>query len=186
MAGRICSAIASSVLACALLGCTQSAPQAPRMAATPASEATISAEQATAELAKARAEFIAAYNTADLDRFVALFTPDATYAGLRQTTWVKGTDEIRSMWGVAFKKDPGRNFEYPQPLTYLSPDHKLAIDSGYAEMMMSPRANATIQQMQHTPMRASVVWVRTDTGWKIQSMSVSPRAPVAAGFLPGH
>jgi uncharacterized protein (TIGR02246 family) len=186
MAGRISSAVGALIMACALISCTQSTPQAPHMAAVPAPEAPISAVQATAELDKARAEFIAAYNAADLDRFVALFTPDATYSGLRQTTWVKGTDEIRSMWGVAFKKDPGRNFEYPQPLTYLSPDHKLAIDSGYAMMMMSARANATVQQMQRMPMRVSIVWVRTDAGWKIQSMSASPRVPVAAGFLTGH
>jgi hypothetical protein len=58
--------------------------------------------------------------------------------------------------------------------------------SEFGQPPLSARANATVQQMQRMPMRVSIVWVRTDAGWKIQSMSASPRVPVAAGFLTGH
>jgi hypothetical protein len=167
-----------------LTGCTSGPQQSASQVPSPGT--VISAEQASFELAQARAEFVSAYDVADVDRFVAMFDRNATYSGLRQTTWVKGKDEIRSRWAIAFEKDPARNFEFSDTMTYLSPDNQVAVDTGYARMMMAPKANTPVSAMHIDPMRASITWIRTDQGWKIVNMAVSPRAAVAPGFLRGH
>ena len=176
------------VLVLAVPACTPSpgAQVAERTLAAPA--APVSADQAQAELTASRSEFISAYNQVDLDRFVDLFDDSATYAGLRQTTWVKGKDEIRAMWKIAFDKDPSRRFVYDsEPITYVSPDSRFSIESGYAGMLMSPGKNVAVGRMSRAPMRVNIARIRTDRGWKIVSMDVSvqPRS-VAPGFLPGH
>ena len=96
------------------------------------------------------------YDAVDLDQFVAMFADGATYSGLRQTTWVRGKDEIRSMWAIAFTKDKARNSEFDEPLTYVSPDNNVAVDAGYADMMMAPQAHTPVAAMQEIPMRVSI------------------------------
>jgi ketosteroid isomerase-like protein len=174
-----------AILVLALPGCTPPAGQ--NVPSKPAVSSAVSSEGNTrAELARARAEFVAAYDAVDLDRFVAMFADGATYSGLRQTTWVRGKDEIRSMWAIAFTKDKARNFEFDEPLTYVSPDNNVAVDAGYADMMMAPQAHTPVAAMQKMPMRVSITWIRTDQGWKIINMAASPKEAVAAGFLNGH
>ena len=174
-----------AVLALVIVACTPAEPQSGRQTIA-ASSSVAQAEEARAQLAKARAEFVAAYDAADLDRFVAMFANDATYSGLRQTTWVKGKDEIRSMWDIALKKDPARNFEFEEPLTYLSRDNNFAVDAGYARMDMASKAGTPVDRMIKQPMRVSITWIRTDQGWRIINMVASPKTAIAPGFLRGH
>lgn len=177
--------MAIAVMCLGIAGCAQTAPQ-PVAQAQVAPSPAAQAEQARSDLAQARAEFVAAYDAADADRFVAMFADNATYSGLRQTTWVQGKDEIRSMWTIAFNKDKARNFVFQDQQTTLSDDNKMAIDTGYARMMMAPKAGTPVSRMLDQPMRTSITWIRTDQGWKILNMVASPKAAVAPGFLTGH
>jgi uncharacterized protein (TIGR02246 family) len=179
---KIC---AFSLVGLAIAGCAQTTQQpVAQAAAAPAS--AVQPAQASADLAKARAEFVAAYNAADTDRFAAAFADNGSYSGLRQTTWVQGKDEIHSMWGIAFTKDKARNFVFGDLITTFSDDNKVAVDIGHAGMMMAVKAGTPISRMSNQPMRISMTWVQTDQGWKILSMAASPEAPVAPGFLKGH
>jgi hypothetical protein len=177
-----------AALIVAVAGCMPANQAGPTISAAPQADAMSTADQTRSELAASRADFVSAYNNVDLDRFLGLFDDSATYAGLRQTTWVKGKDELRAMWKIAFDKDPSRRFVYThEPLMYVSPDNRVSVEAGYAEMRMAPGVNVAEGRMSRAPMRVSITRIRTDQGWKIVNMDVSPQpTSVAPGFLPGH
>jgi uncharacterized protein (TIGR02246 family) len=185
MRTAISKVVAFGFLGLTIAGCAQTNQQ-PVAQAAAATGSAVQPDQARADLAKARAEFTAAYNAADTDRFVAMFADNGSYSGLRQTTWVQGKDEIHSMWAIAFTKDKARNFVFGDLITTFSDDNKVAVDIGHAGMMMAAKAGTPISGMSNQPMRVSITWVQTEQGWRILSMAASPEARVAPGFLKGH
>jgi uncharacterized protein (TIGR02246 family) len=72
-------------------------------------------------------EWIAAWNSHDLERVLALYDEDGEMAsdkipalGFGASGTLRGKEKLRAYWGAAFKKRPNLHFELID--TYVSPD----------------------------------------------------------------
>ena len=86
-----------------------------------------SANTAAADLAALGREWIAAWNSHDLERILALYTEDAEMTsdriqalGLEASGTLRGKASLRMYWGKAFQLLPNLHFDLID--TYVSPD----------------------------------------------------------------
>jgi ketosteroid isomerase-like protein len=82
---------------------------------------------AAADLAALGREWIAAWNSHDLERILALYAEDAEMTsdriqalGLEASGTLRGKDKLRMYWSKAFRLLPGLHFDLID--TYVSPD----------------------------------------------------------------
>ena len=80
-----------------------------------------------ARLAALGREWIAAWNSHDLERVLALYDDDSEMTsdkiqafGFGASGTLRGKEKLRAYWGAAFKKRPNLHFELID--TYVSPD----------------------------------------------------------------
>ena len=80
-----------------------------------------------ARLATLGREWIAAWNSHDLERVLALYDEDSEMTsdkipalGFDPSGTMRGKDKLRAYWGAALKKRPNLHFELID--TYVSPD----------------------------------------------------------------
>ena len=85
------------------------------------------ARLATTNLAALGREWIAAWNSHDLERILALYAEDSEMTsdriqalGLEASGTLQGKDRIRAYWGLALQRLPNLHFELID--TYVSPD----------------------------------------------------------------
>ena len=87
----------------------------------------MSKPRATADLATLGREWIAAWNSHDLERVLALYAEDSEMTsdkipalGFDASGTLRGKDNIRAYWSVALQRLPNLHFDLID--TYVSPD----------------------------------------------------------------
>jgi len=92
-----------------------------------AEESMESRHRAAADLATLGREWIAAWNSHDLERVLSLYAEDSEMTsdkipvfGFDPSGTLRGKDKIRAYWGTALKQLPNLHFDLID--TYVSPD----------------------------------------------------------------